>query len=66
MSTRPDLDRMSSGVEQLGRIAQELYDGSADFPAINRNAKRILASVEMLRINLGNVVGLEDPSPPTK
>jgi hypothetical protein len=41
-----------SSVEKLERIAREIYDNSGDFPALNRNAKRILASVEMLRINL--------------
>ena len=66
MPIRPDLERMASGVEQLGRLARELYDGSADFPAINRNAKRILASVEMLRINLEDSSVLEDPVPSRK
>ncbi len=40
-------------VEDLSRMAQVLYDKSEDWPALNRNTKRILASVEMLRINLG-------------
>ncbi|MGB6064581.1 MAG: hypothetical protein WBG50_07210 [Desulfomonilaceae bacterium] len=66
MSTRSDFEQMPSAVEQLGRLAQELYDSSAGFPAINRNTKRILASVEMLRINLGDVVGIEDPVPSKK
>ena len=66
MSGRPDFEKMSSAVEQLGRLAQELYDSSADFPAVNRNTKRILASVEMLRINLGTVTKLETDLPSTK
>lgn len=42
-----------SKVEALGRLAEEIYAESRDFPAVNRNAKRILASVEMLRVNVG-------------
>ncbi len=45
-------EEMSAKVESLQRLARDLYEISGDFPAINRNTKRILASVEMLRINL--------------
>jgi len=47
--------QMASRVEELGRLAQDLYDASEDFPAVNRNAKRILASIEVLRINLEKI-----------
>jgi hypothetical protein len=43
---------ISSRVERLKEMAQSLYEDSEDFPAVNRNAKRVLASIEMLRINL--------------
>jgi hypothetical protein len=52
MNQLDSLKQMASEVEDLRRIAQSLYDTSDDFPAVNRNAKRILASIEMLRINL--------------
>ena len=52
MAGHLDLEKLASLVEKLGRISQEIYDNSEDFPAVNRNAKRILASTEMLRINL--------------
>jgi hypothetical protein len=38
-------------IQELESIATDLYDASEDFPALNRNLKRILASVEMLKIN---------------
>ena len=41
-------------LDELQKLAQELYDRSEDFPALNRNVKRILASVVMLQINLEN------------
>jgi len=52
MSGYLELEKLASLVEKLGQICQEIYDNSQDFPAVNRNAKRILASTEMLRINL--------------
>lgn len=52
------LTTIRSKVKELGRLAQELYDATEDFPAVNRNAKRILASVEMA------LIGVEDPSHP--
>ncbi len=44
---------ISPKVEDLRTLAKELYNGSEDFPALNCNLKRILASIEMLRLNLG-------------
>ena len=52
MSEALSLKEISSKVEDLHRLAQEIYKGSEDMPAINRNVKRILASVAMLQINL--------------
>ncbi len=52
MAAHTDLEKLASLAEKLRQLCQELYDNSEDFPAINRNAKRILASAEMLRINL--------------
>lgn len=55
MQTSDSVKSLSSKVAELHRLAQDLHDTSDDFPAINRNAKRILAAVEMLRINLEEV-----------
>jgi hypothetical protein len=52
MKQSPNLEQIASKVEDLYRLANELYDESKDFPAVNRNVKRILASAEMLKINL--------------
>ncbi|HMK36859.1 MAG TPA: hypothetical protein VK463_17425 [Desulfomonilaceae bacterium] len=53
MAGRLHLSLMSSKVEQLKEAAEWLRVHSEEFPAVNRNAKRILASVAMLQINLG-------------
>lgn len=52
MIHRAELDEISASVAELKRLAETLLHRSEDFPAINCNVKRILASVEMLRINV--------------
>ena len=52
---RIPLKEISSRVEELHRLASDIYKDSGNFPAVNRNAKRILASIEMLRIDLEQV-----------
>lgn len=53
MKEQMDPEQFAPIVEDLSRLAQLLYDKSEDWPALNRNSKRILASIEMLKIGLG-------------
>ncbi len=53
MESEIELKKLRPIVEDLARLAQILQEQSQNFPAIHRNSRRILASVEMLRINLG-------------
>lgn len=46
-----DLRLLSQKIQELDHLTQELLQSSDSFPAINRNCKRILASVKMLKIN---------------
>lgn len=46
------VDDIREAVEALIVLARKLYESSEDFPAVNRNSKRVLASLEMLRINV--------------
>ncbi len=46
------LEDMRKAVDTLTAITRQLYEASEDFPAVNRNSKRVLAALEMLRINL--------------
>ncbi|MBM3299924.1 MAG: hypothetical protein FJY85_08220 [Deltaproteobacteria bacterium] len=57
METGDSIKALASKVEEIRLLAQDLYDSSEDFPAVNRNAKRILAATQMLRINLEQVAG---------
>jgi hypothetical protein len=52
MISREDLEKMARLIGNLRNTAEELVGVSHSFPALNRNTKRILASVKMLEINL--------------
>jgi hypothetical protein len=54
-----DLDAIRTRIRELRTIAGDLYEGSEDLPFLNRNVKRILASVKMLEINLEDTSGMD-------
>ena len=41
-------------VRRIRAAAEKLRVMAADFPAVNRNALRILASIKMIELNLGD------------
>lgn len=43
---------MREAVENLTVLTRKLFESSEEFPAVNRNSKRVLASLEMLKISL--------------
>lgn len=45
---------LSKKVEALYRLADEIYGASEDFPAINRNAVRVLGATRAMKMNLEN------------
>ena len=49
---RQVISELSSKVNELHRLTEDLLQKSEDFPAVNRNAKRALAAVDMLKLNL--------------
>jgi len=55
MDTTYDLDGITAKIESLKKTAMELADLGEDFPALYRNARRILAAVKMLEINISDV-----------
>lgn len=52
MYTDTQLNEFYRMSREMKEMALRLYNKSGDFPAINRNCKRVLASVEMMMINL--------------
>jgi hypothetical protein len=60
MDPQIDLNQIHSRIQRLKRTAEELNRMGANFPALARNAVRILASIKMLEINISDVVDPED------
>jgi hypothetical protein len=54
-----ELKKMDTRIKAIRKAAEELKTLSADMPAVNRNADRILASTKMLEINVSDVLELE-------
>jgi hypothetical protein len=59
MTNFKDMSSIRARVQELQTIAGELYESSEDLPFLNRNVKRILASVKMLEINLEDVPDMD-------
>jgi hypothetical protein len=54
-----DLKKLNTKIQLMKKTAEELKRMGENFPAINRNTVRILASVKMLEINVSDVVELD-------
>lgn len=54
-----DLKKMDAEIRQIKSAAETLSRMGENFPALARNAFRILASVKMLELNIGDYVALE-------
>ncbi len=52
MNQKDRLNNLWTTVENIENMTLQLYKDSDEFPAINRNCKRILASAKMLKLNL--------------
>ncbi len=55
MSPEVDIEKMDHLIQQMKRIAGEVEKIGHEIPAVVRNAKRIMASVKMLEINISDV-----------
>jgi len=66
-----DIEVMQSLDAEIARIdaaARRLIELGDGFPAVTKNASRILASVKMLRINVGDYLAVagDEPSAPRR
>jgi hypothetical protein len=50
-----DLKEMAKKISFMKKTAEELRDMGEDFPALFRNASRILASIKMLELNVSDL-----------
>jgi putative NADH-flavin reductase len=55
MSQGIDIETMDHLIREMKRLAEEVETVGHEFPAVVRNARRIMASVRMLEINVSDV-----------
>ena len=53
-----DLEKIDAKIQLMKQAAEELNEIGENFPALARNAIRILASVKMLEINVSDLLDL--------
>ncbi len=53
-----ELRKMDTRIKSIRKAAQELKNLYPGFPAVERNAARILASVKMLEMNISDLLRL--------
>ena len=53
-----DMDSLHLNIRSARRTVEELKRLGEDFPAVARNAERMLASLKMLEINVSDVLEL--------
>jgi hypothetical protein len=58
MAKKVDLKELDSKVQAMKKTAEELKQMGEDFPALQRNISRILASLKMLELNISDVAGV--------
>jgi hypothetical protein len=54
-----DLNSINAKIQEIKKAAEELKHWGNNFPALSRNADRILASIKMLEINITDCVDLD-------
>jgi hypothetical protein len=58
MAQQIDLKKINAKIQLLKKTAEELKLMGENFPTIERNCVRILASIKMLEINVSEVIEL--------
>jgi hypothetical protein len=61
MTALPDIEKLEEQIQLLKQAALALSEMGDQFPAVKRNAARVLVSVKMLEINVSDIVGLTIP-----
>ena len=56
MKTPINLNELNSKIELIKKSVEELNCLGTDFPALNRNTLRILASLKMLELNISDMI----------
>ncbi len=60
MDKQPDLHEIDRKIRVIKKAAEELKLLSDNFPTVERNTARILASLKMMEINISDILYLDD------
>jgi hypothetical protein len=58
MEQQADLKEINTKIQAMKEVAEDLKAMAGDFPALYRNTVRILASINMLELNVTDVLDL--------
>ncbi len=58
MNAQIDIETIDNNIKSMKKTAEELAQMGEDFPALKRNAARILASIKMLEINVSDIIDI--------
>ena len=61
MTAQPDIEKLDDQIQVLKKAALALSEMGDEFPAVKKNAARVLASIKMMEINVSDVVRLTEP-----
>ena len=50
-----DLEKLAEKIRLLKEISNEILEGAENFPALNRNCRRMLANIKMLELNVSDI-----------
>ena len=56
MSDQKKMILLNEKILKIKKLFHELEADSDDFPALNRNSKRALASIKMLELNISDLI----------
>ncbi len=60
MNKQPDINSIDRNIQVIKKAAEELKMLSDNFPAIERNADRILAALKVMEVNVSDVLDLDE------
>ena len=63
MQSTIDMDNLHRNIQFARKAVEELKRLGEDFPAVARNAERMLASLKMLEINVSDVIEIRGIDP---
>lgn len=58
MAENNDIKKLDGKIQSMKKTAEELKLMGEDFPALNRNISRILASIRMLELNISDLTAV--------